>query len=248
MVLVAVASNRGSPGGTTTALALAAAWPAHRGVPLLVEADPDGGVLAARAGLGIKPGLIELCGRARVALTDDDVWSFAQELPGGVPVLVAHPAAEQCHAALRAAGPRLAEVLAAMPERDAIVDVGRLRPGSPASTIVGRADVLVVVVRPTVEEIAAVVHRAAALRDVGLGLVLIGDRPYAAREVAAATDLPVVGVIADDERGAHALAGGAGSRALARTPLVRSAAAVAERLLAFAVPGSGDVADVEHLA
>jgi MinD-like ATPase involved in chromosome partitioning or flagellar assembly len=67
VTLVALASNRGSPGCTTTALALATAWPPARGAPLLVEADPDGGVLAARIGLGIKPGLIVLCGRARVA-------------------------------------------------------------------------------------------------------------------------------------------------------------------------------------
>ena len=138
MALLALASNRGSPGCTTTALALAAAWPLARGAPLLVEADPDGGVLAARCGLGIKPGLIELCGRARVALTDDDVWSFAQELPCGVPVLVGHPAAEPCHAALRSAGAQLADYLAAMPERDAIVDVGRLQARLGGGLVLGR--------------------------------------------------------------------------------------------------------------
>ena len=245
MALLALASNRGSPGCTTTALALAAAWPSARAAPLLVEADPDGGVLAARCGLGIKPGLIELCGRARVALTDDDVWSFAQELPGGGPVLVGHPAAEPCHAALRSAGARLADYLAAMPERDAIVDVGRLRPGSPAMALVGRADVLLVVVRPTVEEIGAVTHRAGALRDAGAALVLIGDRPYPAGEVAAAVELPVAGTMAFDARGAHALVSGSGRRALARTPLLRSALDVAERLIA---PMPAIASDVEHLA
>jgi MinD-like ATPase involved in chromosome partitioning or flagellar assembly len=241
VTLLAVASNRGSPGCTTTALAIAAAWPSARGAPLLVEADPDGGVLAARAGLGIRPGLIELCGRSRVALTDDDVWSFAQELPGALPVLVGHPAAEQCHAALRAAGPRLADYLAAMPERDAVVDVGRLRPGTPAAAIISRADTLVVVVRPTVEEIGAVAHRVGALIELGAVLVVVGDRPYSAREVAAAVDVPVVGVIADDGRGAHALMTATGGRGLARTPLLRSAAALVERLLAPAV-------DVERMA
>ncbi len=210
-----------------------------------MEADPDGGVLAARCGLGIKPGLIELCGRARVALTDDDVWSFAQELPGGVPVLVGHPGAEPCHAALRSAGGRLADYLAAMPERDAIVDVGRLRPGSPAMAIAAHADVLLVVVRPTVEEIGAISHRVGALRDAGVALVLIGDRPYPAGEVAAAVELPVVGTIAFDARGAHALASGAGRRALARTPIVRSVGALAERLM---VPVPPARPDLEQLA
>jgi MinD-like ATPase involved in chromosome partitioning or flagellar assembly len=244
VALLAVGSNRGSPGCTVTALALATAWSGERTEPLVVEADPDGGVLAARAGLGIKPGLIELCGRARLTLTQEDVWSFAQELPGGLPVLVGHPAPEACHAALRAAGPRLAECLAALPERDAIVDVGRLRPGSPASAIVERADVLVVVARPTVEEISTVNHRAAALRDAGAVLVLIGERPYPPGEVAAAIGLPVVGVLADDVRGARSLATGASRRALARTPLVRSAVELVGRLLTTmaATP------DVEHLA
>jgi MinD-like ATPase involved in chromosome partitioning or flagellar assembly len=243
VALLALASNRGSPGCTTTALALAAAWPPERGVPLLVEADPDGGVLAARAGLGIKPGLIELCSRARVALTDDDVWFFAQELPDGVPVLVAHPAAEPCHAALRSGGARIADYLATMAGRDAIVDVGRLRPGSPAAAIIGRADALLVVLRPTVEEIGAVTHRVGALRDAGAALALIGDRPYSAREVAAAVELPVVGTIAFDARGARALISGAGLRALSRTPILRSAVGLAEALLA---PIRAVTSDVEH--
>jgi hypothetical protein len=209
----------------------------------LVEADPDGGVVAARSGLGIKPGLIELCGRARVALADDDVWAFAQELPNGVPVLVGHPAAEPCHAALRAAGARLADYLADLPQYDVIVDVGRLRPGSPAAPLVGRADTLLVVVRPTVEEVGAVRHRAVALRDAGAALVLIGDRPYPAGEVAAAVDLPVIGVIASDPRSAPALVNG--GRAAARTPLMRSASALAEQLVETM---SRITSDVEHRA
>jgi hypothetical protein len=141
-----------------------------------------------------------------------------------------------------------------MPERDAIVDVGRLRPGSPASAIVGRADVLLVVLRPTVEDVGAAAYRTGVLRDAGAALVLIGDRPYPVREVAAAVEVPVVGVIAHDVRGALALAGGTGTRALGRTPLVRSAAALAERLAApgpasvAAAPADVVVADAEHLA
>jgi hypothetical protein len=104
---------------------------------------------------------------------------------------------------------------------------------------------LLVVVRPTVEEISAVTHRAGALRDAGAAIVLIGDRPYPAGEVAAAVDLPVVGVIAADTRGAHALVSGVGRRAVARTPLLRSAADIAERLTASL---SAAASDVEHLA
>lgn len=231
MALVVLASHRGSPGCTTTTLALAAVWPARRPAPLLVEADPDGGCIAARFALGIKPGLIELCGRGRAALDHDDVWACAQALPGGVPVVVGHPAAEQCHAALRAGGGRLGDVLATMPTHDVLVDIGRLRPASPAAVLSARADVTLVVVRPTVEGLGAVVHRGPALRELGASLVLVGEQPYGPAEVARAVELPICGVVADDARGADALNAGGGARALARSALVRSAAALAERLV-----------------
>ncbi len=44
--LVVVASVSGAPGVSCTALGLTALWPGHPA--LLVEADPSGGVLAAR--------------------------------------------------------------------------------------------------------------------------------------------------------------------------------------------------------
>ncbi len=50
MSIVAIGSLRGSPGATTMAVALASVWDRPRaGAPLVVEADPDGGVLAARS-------------------------------------------------------------------------------------------------------------------------------------------------------------------------------------------------------
>ena len=49
MPLISLVSLKGSPGVTTTALALAAAWPAPR--RLLAELDPAGGDLEIRLGL-----------------------------------------------------------------------------------------------------------------------------------------------------------------------------------------------------
>ena len=66
--LVAVASVKGAPGVTTTALALAAAWPAavDGGVrPVVVEADAAGGDVAARLGLPHAPGLLDVAVAAR---------------------------------------------------------------------------------------------------------------------------------------------------------------------------------------
>ena len=56
MSLVVVAGGKGAPGATTTALGLASAWTGQQRV--VVEGDPDGGVLAARLGLGYEPGLV----------------------------------------------------------------------------------------------------------------------------------------------------------------------------------------------
>jgi hypothetical protein len=47
MTVIAVCSAKGAPGATTTALALALAWPLNAGSVLLVDADPAGADLAS---------------------------------------------------------------------------------------------------------------------------------------------------------------------------------------------------------
>ena len=60
-MIVTLASVRGSPGVTSWALLLAAAWPAAVDAErVVVEADLDGGVLGARYGLGVDPGVVSL--------------------------------------------------------------------------------------------------------------------------------------------------------------------------------------------
>ena len=98
--MVCLGSAHGSPGVTTTALALAATWPEHRRC-LLVEADPFGGVIAARYGLGDTPGLSSLAAVGRRGLDDDVVWQHAQQLSGGVLVLVGPASADEAHAVVR---------------------------------------------------------------------------------------------------------------------------------------------------
>ena len=68
MSLIGLCSAHGSPGVTTTALTLAATWPEDRPC-LLVEADPFGGVIGARYGLGDTPGLSSLAAVARPLAT-----------------------------------------------------------------------------------------------------------------------------------------------------------------------------------
>ena len=61
-------------------------------------------------------------------------------------------------------------------------------------------------------------------------IVAIGERPYGPEEIAGALDVDVAGSLAWDTRGAHALLEGRASRALRRTPLLRSARTLLNRL------------------
>src|SRR4051812_17131410 len=101
MSTLVVGSVRSS-GATTLALALAG-W-IDRAV--LVEADPDGGVLALRYGLGREPGLLTLAAARDVDETR--LLEHTQRLPGGLPVAVAPESADRSTHLLKTAGPRVA--------------------------------------------------------------------------------------------------------------------------------------------
>lgn len=195
MTVVAVGSVHGSPGATRLALDLASVDP---DTTLLLEADPDGGWLAARLDLAVRPGLVELAGSARAGTTADDLWRFAQGGVGEVPIVVAHPAAEQVGSALRAAGEHIARALreiSASP-RHVVIDVGRLRPGSPALVLLGAADHVVVVADNSAEHAVALTHRAQLLRNICTPLVVLTrNRPHTPDAIEAASTLRVWGCV-----------------------------------------------------
>ena len=241
MSLVCLCSVHGSPGVTTTALALAGAWPEGRRC-LLVEADPFGGVLAARFGLRDTPGLTSLAAASRNGLDGDVVWRHAQQLPGGVPVLVGPPSADQAHAVLRDLVSPLGDWCAGSTEVDVIADCGRLAPGSSTVVAFQQADGVLLLTRPTPDQLRPAAHRLATLGVAGprARLLLVGDSPYGAAEVASGLSVEVAGVMAWDPRTAGALCGAVGGKVLRRSPLVRAAVSLAERL---AVELSAAVAD-----
>jgi len=230
VALITFTSLRGAPGASTAALAIALAWPRPR---VLVEADPDGGVLAARWGLRTRPGLADLAARAGRGLRAGDVHELGQQV-GPLPAIVAPSGADAATAAVRA----LADVLATLArtdELDVIVDAGRLRPDSAALPLVVGAGASLVVLRPVLDQVAA-----AAAAGVSAGkhhLLLVGERPHGAAEVADALGSPVLGVLADDGRGA--------AQPLRRsTAYGRSVRTVAQTLAANArqaLSGEGDV-------
>lgn len=226
MSLVVFGSARSAPGATTLSVAVAAWF--DRGV--LVEADPDGGVLAVRHRLGRDPGLVTLAAGQLPA--SETLLDHAQRLPGGLPVVVAPESAERSTHLWRTAGGALVRTLAAEADLDVVVDAGRLGPSSPALALVPHAALTVVVARPTAEQLLAAADRVRALRAVSDGVViaLVGDGPYTAREVAGELGCEVVGTVAHDDRAAEALTGGHGGRSFVRSPLVRSARALAEEI------------------
>jgi Mrp family chromosome partitioning ATPase len=203
--LLAVTSAKHAPGVTTTALALAvAAGPLP--ASLIVEADPDGGDLAARCEVAVEPGLGSLAASGRHG-TPVDLADHVQPLPAGPFTLLAPPSPALTRSALAALGGRLADALGAWPGT-VIIDCGRWDPNGPAVPLAAVADTLAVVLRPTVEGVEHVRARLDDLHSAGaarLAALLVGDRPYGASEVAAALGIPVVGTLPFDTRGAGAL-------------------------------------------
>lgn len=237
MSLVTLVSAHGSPGVTTTALALAACWPEpHR--CLLVEADPFGGVIAARYGLTDTPGLSTLAAHSRRGLDATVVEEHVQRLPGGLPVLVGPSSPEETQAVWRDVAGPLAEWVHGQSDVYVIVDRGRLPLGPPPNGLTNTGPSLVVT-RPTLEQLRPASIRQAGLAAAGVeaSLLLVGERPYGPEEVTTAMGVPVAGTVAWDPRTAAVLTGAQGAmRDLRRTALVRSAATLAETLAAILGP------------
>lgn len=192
MTVIAVGSLRGAPGATLLALDLARFCD---GESLLIEADPDGGCLAARLDLALRPGLTELAGAARVGIAATDLWRFAQPSDHGVAIIVGHPAAEPVQAALRAAVNHVGSSLGAL-GRHVIIDVGRIRPGSPALGFAALADRLLIVSENSAEAVVSLTHRAQLLNGLAATtIVLTAGKPYGMDEIAATTGHAVWGVV-----------------------------------------------------
>lgn len=232
MSVVCLTSAHGSPGVTTTALALAASWPSHRRC-LLVEVDLFGGVVAARFGLGDAPGLSSLAAESRRGLDDDAVWRHVQHLPGGVPVLVGPATPDEAYAVLRDLAGALTTWATEQMEIDVIIDCGRIPSDSSRIGVIGEAGFVLVLTRPTLDQLRPAAHRLGAFGASGVdaGLLLVGGEPYGPAEVSAALQTRVFGTVSWDPRTAAVLTGSHGAvRDLRRSPLVRSVATLAERL------------------
>jgi hypothetical protein len=206
-MLIVLGSVKGSPGVTGLAVALAARWP-ESGVPLVVELDPAGGDLGSRWQLHDEPGLRNMVSTARYGpLTDPADWS--QRLPIAVDVVVGPAGQTAAHtvAAFGDAGPAAVRDLAAT--RPVLADAGRLDPGSPALAFLDKADLLLVLTRPRLEDVRHLKGVLPALteRCTAVQLVVSGEGPYAASEIGGYLQAEIAAVVGHDPAGADIVAG-----------------------------------------
>jgi len=230
--VVAVATMKGGTGATSLALGITAGWP--RPGAVLVEADPDGGDLAARFGHHPDPGLVSFAAAARSGGTAGLLRAHLQRLRLDVDVVLAPPGDTTAAAvqALAQGGSRLLRQAAG--DATVVVDVGRLGHGGPGLAVAAFAGDLVLVVRPTLEELIQVQARLGWLREATGGrlwLALSGPGPYQAAEVARTLGVEVIGELPRNDRsGAGVLAGRLVGRSWRKARLPRAARSIALRL------------------
>ena len=234
-MIIAVASRKASPGVTSLTAWLAQFWSEPGVTRLIVEADPSGGSLAARwssaHGLTWDPGLLTLS-TSRSTLAADTLEALTQRLTDGVLAAAAPPAPDQVIGALIRWGDRGAAELAAAEGVRAFVDCGRLTAASPALTLARRAALTVLLCRPRLDEVNALVPAVAELTAAGcsLGLVCLGSEPYLPAEIANAAGLPLLGVLPFDARAAAVFDrdGLEAGRSFRRSALAQTAAELTE--------------------
>jgi len=250
MALIALAADKGSPGVTTTAVALAAVWPRRA---LYAECDPHGGDLVYRMpaehGGPLDPnrGLVSLAVEARRGFDATVLPQHTQRLRGGLEIMVGLGNADQMHGMTGLWGPlgRSFDRFSDLPYgADVIADCGRIGPDSPTLDLLAQSALVLLVARTEAEYIARVRDRAnslsarlhatqgssASLARPPIGVVLIAP-PGKARQIAkqvgdllaaSTPGVEVLGVIAHDEAGADAL-GGRGRGRVDKALLTRSA-------------------------
>jgi len=186
-MIVVLSSVRGSPGVTSWSLLLAAAWPAeYEAERVVLEADPAGGVLGVRYGLGVEPGVVTLiAGLRRSAGEPVPVAEHGRPIGPGTWVIPGPETGEQSFALWS----RLASTVAAGvagDERVWVVDAGRIDAASPQRAFVEHASLTLVVSRPAHEDLLQVPARVATMQRTcpTVGVIVVGKTRHKAAELA----------------------------------------------------------------
>lgn len=253
MGLIAVASAKGSPGATTTALLFGALWPR----PVIVaECDPHGGDVASRLpaedGGVVDPdrGLLSLGAAGRKSLRPELVPEHTQRISGGLDVLVGVRVPEQSGGLAQQWG-QLGPIFGGIPGFDVIADMGRLGAATPQNVMLAAATDLVMVCDAQPSNVVHLRERILALQPalrpessngtrIHVAVVADPKRRQAVREVdeamrRAAAVVAEVYHVAHDPKGAGFFVGEMAGRP-DRTALVKSALPVVARLAADTEP------------
>ena len=237
MSLIALCSVTGSPGVTTTILAVGWVWPKVTGRRVvMLDADPAGsGVLPGQLRGAVPPagGVLRLAARqgaldVRAVLEHCTAWDGEQSrlLMVGITTYVE----------ARALGGLWHALVDHVQELDragvdVVADVGRLDHVFEPTTLLEQAGSAVVVTRPTLAGVLAATAGLERLRDLrgparSTGAMLVGDhRPYSAAEVRRELGVDRLPVLAWDPRAAERLHNGEhpAHGSLVRSQLLRSA-------------------------
>jgi hypothetical protein len=251
MPVIALAGCSGSPGVTTSALALLLSWPLTPGRRIvLAEADPDGGAVLfgiLQGTLGDQYGMRNLSVAARrsdlratfwrqlVDMTDD-----RQSKQPAQDRLVVPGFTDPAQAAgMAPAWEQLAELFTDIESdeqhpHDVLVDLGRRGAFGPSSVLAQRADLVLVVARSTMRGVQAARSRLEALRSQfgELGVLLVDEGPYSASEVERELNSPVLVTLPYRPQLAKVLSDGAEQpRHFVRSDLMRAANVAATPLV-----------------
>lgn len=245
MSIFALLSASGSPGVTTTAVALATVWP---GEALLVELDPKGGDLRLRHGLAAEPGLVTLAASLLGPARAPDLVRHSQTLADGTCVVVGPSSPLEAEAAHRAC---LADLmgLAHDDQVDVLVDLGRMAPPTAVARLLEHAALVAVVVgqhRLAPHDAAGALEHAAHLVDrlSGDGLnvvaVVVGDSPYRGLDISRELRCEVAAVLPRDRLGVDLIGHVPRTRhersEMRRSALLRCLPTAAQRVAALAKP------------
>src|SRR5262249_3307729 len=110
-------------------------------------------------------GLLSLAATARRGLRPEQIGEHTQRLEGGLDVLAGLTNAEQAQGLTWLWSP-LRRSFASLPPIDVIAACGRLGAGSPLNDLLRESDLIVLVVRPVLEQVAHLRERIAALAAV----------------------------------------------------------------------------------
>lgn len=235
-MLIVLCSGGHSPGVTTTGFALSIAWP---GEVLLAECDPAGGSLLSGYLLGQprERGLVEWAVQLRRGADPEEaLHEQVYRLGDSDAQLILPGLAEPAQvASVQPLWPGIADTFAAM-SGDVIADIGRVGGSDTPTALLLRADLVLIVARPTLVDLSAAaprLHEIKALRNSQSAprVLLVGSGPYSRREVARTLGVEVADHFPNDPRAATVLSHGTGNeRYIPRSLLIRAARALAEEL------------------